>query len=112
MDREIVVPYMKEVQTLVDQVGSCGEVLKRWEREGTGKGDGAGEALFAVWFGINDIGTSWGRDCDEIWVEKVLKSYFEQIQILYEAGGRKFVFLTVPRQSSLSRISFYLVSLP
>jgi len=83
------------VRTFVDQVGEF-EGLVAAGRMGW---DGDGErALFAVWFGINDVDRSceW-RDVDHAELfARVLEEYFRQMEKLYEAGGRKFLLLGVP----------------
>jgi hypothetical protein len=105
VDRSIVTPYMPEVQTLGDQTATfrtnlaCKPDYAPWKAENT---------LFALWFGINDIGTSWGADCDDAWIGKVLDSYFEQVQILHDSGGRNFVLLTVPREFDLFWFPFFI----
>lgn len=49
--------------------------------------------------GVNDVGnTFWLADV-ETNLGKSVERYFEQMQILYDAGARQFVVLTVPRKS-------------
>jgi phospholipase/lecithinase/hemolysin len=46
---------------------------------------------------VNDIGNSYYTGSTEsATLTAILKSYFGQMQILYNAGARYFVFLTVP----------------
>lgn len=46
--------------------------------------------------GVNDVGNGWFMSNWATLVEQVMSSYFQQVQIMYNAGGRKFLFLTVP----------------
>ena len=56
----------------------------------------ASDSLFAIWIGVNDVGNAWYRPEWPTLSEQILDRYFEQVQILYDAGARKFAFLTVP----------------
>ena len=49
-----------------------------------------------VWMGINDIGNSYYLANYNTLVNQILGRYFDQVQILYNAGVRKFLFLSVP----------------
>lgn len=59
-------------------------------------------ALFAVWFGINDIGLSYAQGGENARIDKVHNSYFKNLDALYKAGARNFVILTIPRKSRTS----------
>jgi phospholipase/lecithinase/hemolysin len=55
-------------------------------------------SLFTVWIGINDVGNSDRSSSGEAaLLGKVVQQYTAQVQKMYDAGGRHFVFLTVPR---------------
>lgn len=54
--------------------------------------------LFAVWLGVNDVGNSWWLTGEDTTIGLILDDFFEQCQIMYDAGGRYFLFLTVPRE--------------
>ncbi len=58
----------------------------------------AENALFGVWIGVNDVGNSWWLEEYDALVEKIMDTYFGQLQVLYDAGARKFVLLSVPRK--------------
>lgn len=50
--------------------------------------------------GINDVSGSWWQPDPVTLVNMIFDDYFEQIELLYAGGARKFVFLTVPREYS------------
>ncbi|KAH6616066.1 carbohydrate esterase family 16 protein [Chaetomium sp. MPI-SDFR-AT-0129] len=87
----LVTPYEPTVLSFVDQVaefsGSIGGEEKPWTGE---------DALFGVWMGVNDVGNSWWTEGYGELVEEIMDSYFGRLQVLYEAGGRNFVLLSVP----------------
>ena len=56
-------------------------------------------ALFGIWIGVNDVGNSWYQSNVTDIFNSIMVSYFGQMQILYNAGARKFVLLSVPRKS-------------
>lgn len=63
----------------------------------------AHNAVFGVWMGVNDVGNSfWLENVTEI-LSSDVDRYFQQLQILYDAGARQFAILTVPRTSILLR---------
>ncbi|MCJ1442969.1 MAG: hypothetical protein MMC23_003466 [Stictis urceolatum] len=53
-------------------------------------------ALFSVWMGVNDVGNGWYQSNWSTLVTEILDQYFKQVQILYNAGARKFLFLQTP----------------
>jgi hypothetical protein len=64
-------------------------------------------ALFGVWMGVNDVGNTWWMsDYDQI-VERIMDSYFGQLQVLYNAGARNFMLMTVPRKLTSSFQFFF-----
>lgn len=55
------------------------------------------DTVVGVWIGVNDVGNSWYlENALEIGEESVAR-LFELLQILYDAGLRKYALLTVPR---------------
>lgn len=58
----------------------------------------ATNSAFAIWFGVNDIGTTFDLADPAFPVrnQQILDSYFGQVDVLYRAGGRRFVFINVP----------------
>jgi phospholipase/lecithinase/hemolysin len=90
----IVPPYASTVLSFVDQVAQFSSSIAK-KPSYAPWGD---NALFGVWIGVNDVGNSWWKeDYDQI-VEQIMASYFGQLQILYDAGARNFMLLTVPRK--------------
>ncbi|KAL8334183.1 hypothetical protein RB593_003724 [Gaeumannomyces tritici] len=92
-DRTLVQPYQPTVSTFVDQLGQFGDSLAArppwapWT---------AASALAGVWMGVNDVGnTFWSPGAGEL-MARVVGRYFDQLQLLYDAGVRNFVLLSVP----------------
>jgi hypothetical protein len=95
-DSDIIPPYAPTVLDLIDQVQVFSDNLASkpsyapWTAENTVAG---------VWMGVNDVGNSWWfsnyTDINTVVVDR----YFEQLQILYDAGVRQFVLLNVPRKN-------------
>lgn len=95
VDADLVTPYTSTVLSLIDQVAQFGDSLAShpdyapWTADNT---------LVGVWMGVNDIGNSyWREDVDSL-MAQVVERYFEQLQIIYNAGARQFVLLSVPRE--------------
>ncbi|KAK4120634.1 carbohydrate esterase family 16 protein [Parathielavia appendiculata] len=88
----IVPPYAPTVLSFIDQVAQfSGSIASKPSYAPWGD-----NALFGVWIGVNDVGNTWWKsDYDQI-VAQIMDSYFGQLQILYNAGARNFVLLTVP----------------
>ncbi|KAM5537864.1 hypothetical protein V8D89_008340 [Ganoderma adspersum] len=54
-------------------------------------------AMFSVWFGINDINNSYNKGGDRnAFSDKLIDQYFAQVQRLYIHGARNFIFIGVP----------------
>ncbi|GFF60194.1 GDSL esterase/lipase At1g29660 [Aspergillus udagawae] len=89
----IVAPWSPSVLSLIDQVNLFSNSIASkppsapWNSHNT---------LAGIWMGINDIGGSYARPDLEMVLIEVMKSYFGQLQILYNAGIRNFMLLTVP----------------
>ncbi|KAK5662462.1 hypothetical protein OQA88_8373 [Cercophora sp. LCS_1] len=89
----LVTPWRPDVLSLVDQVAQfSGSIASKpayapWN---------ADNALFGVWIGVNDVGNSWWLEEYDGLVEKIMDTYFGQLGVLYAAGARKFVLLSVP----------------
>jgi phospholipase/lecithinase/hemolysin len=95
VDSDLIAPYDPSVKSLIDQVSEfSGSIAagddKVWNEE---------DALFGVWMGVNDVGNTFWLDDVETVLGNSVDRYFEQLQILYDAGARQFVVLTVPRKS-------------
>ena len=94
----IVQPYASTVLSLIDQVALfSGSIAKKPSYAPWGD-----NALFAVWIGVNDVGNSWWLSNYDSIVSQIMDTYFGQLKIMYNAGARNFVLLTVPRKSPLS----------
>ncbi|KAI0657770.1 hypothetical protein C8Q70DRAFT_1046069 [Cubamyces menziesii] len=94
INASLVAPYEPTVLSLIDQVNQfLGTVADKpatapWTSE---------NSLFSVWIGINDIGNSYYLSGDrDAFSDTLLDSYFGQVQELYNAGGRNFLFINVP----------------
>ncbi|KAJ0143155.1 hypothetical protein CTA2_1304, partial [Colletotrichum tanaceti] len=92
-DAGLVAPYTSTVLSFVDQVAEFSRSLAPrpawapWTADNT---------LVGVWMGVNDVGNAFWSPNREALLVQVLARYFEQLQILYNAGVRKFVLLGVP----------------
>lgn len=113
VDGDLVAPYQPTVLSMKDQVHS--EFTPGYTSHGNSdtdvsethpsapdapawKGD---DTVFAFWIGINDVGNSFYHGVDgvngtEALNKKIFEVYGDMVGILYNAGARNFVFLTVP----------------
>lgn len=95
VDANIVKPYADTVLSMVDQVNQFSNSLGKkpanvpWTAKNT---------VVGVWMGVNDVGNSFYLGNAAEIAEKAVARYFELLQILYNAGLRKFVLLSVPRE--------------
>lgn len=90
----IVPPYTSSVLSFIDQVTQFSNSIAK-KPSYAPWGD---NALFAVWIGVNDVGNTWWLDNYDQIVSQIMDSYFGQLQILYNAGARNFMLMTVPRK--------------
>lgn len=94
----IIPPYAPTVLSFIDQVKIFSDNLAAKPSYAPWT---ASNSVAAVWMGVNDVGNSfWFEDYQAI-NGRVLDSYFGQLEILYRAGLRKFVLLSVPRMLPL-----------
>jgi hypothetical protein len=56
-------------------------------------------AAAAIWLGVNDVGNSFYMSNASAIRTADINSYFGQLDVLYNAGLRKFLLLSVPRES-------------
>jgi len=97
VDATLVTPYATTVLSFIDQVNQFTQYFASkpsavpWTSANT---------LFAVWLGVNDVGNSYGNSGEDALLDKIIAKYFSECQILYNAGARYFLFLTVPRKSN------------
>lgn len=87
-----IAPFKPGAPDFVDQVGFFKSIASRpasvpWDLN---------DALFAIWMGINDVGNAYLQSNFSAVLNATIASYFDQVRTLYNAGGRKFLFLTVP----------------
>ncbi|KAF7160362.1 hypothetical protein CNMCM6106_007803 [Aspergillus hiratsukae] len=89
----LVAPYTSNVLSFIDQVTEFTNSIASkpsyapWTSKNT---------LVGVWMGVNDVGNSyWLSNIDELLI-KIMDSYFGQLQILYNAGVRNYLLLSVP----------------
>ncbi|GKT66229.1 fungal cellulose binding domain-containing protein [Colletotrichum tofieldiae] len=92
-DASLITPYAPTVLSFIDQVSEFSRSLASkpawapWTADNT---------LAGVWMGVNDVGNAaWASNREALLVQ-VLGRYFDQLQILYNAGVRNFVLLSVP----------------
>lgn len=99
-DADLVTPYLPTVLSFIDQVTEFTNSIAShpattpWTSENT---------LFGVWMGVNDVGNTYYESNVTDILDAIMVKYFEQLQIMYDAGGRNFVLLSVPRKSSSPR---------
>lgn len=98
-DASLVTPFEPTVLSFADQVAEfTGSIAAHpastpWTAEDT---------LFGVWMGVNDVGNSYYMSNVTDIMEAVVDRYFELLQVMYDAGGRNFVLLSVPRKFLIS----------
>ncbi|EJD34299.1 hypothetical protein AURDEDRAFT_176660 [Auricularia subglabra TFB-10046 SS5] len=57
----------------------------------------ADNSLFSLWFGVNDIGGSYKWDVNQTALhDKILDSYFRNVQRLVDLGARNFLIINAP----------------
>ncbi|KZV65632.1 carbohydrate esterase family 16 protein [Peniophora sp. CONT] len=95
IDSALVEPYLPTVLSVVNQVSQFQEFLAS---KPAGAEWSSNDTLFAVWIGINDVGNSyaWTNVTQHGFQQTLMNRLFGQIELLYDAGARNFLFLTVP----------------
>ncbi|KAJ7641128.1 hypothetical protein FB45DRAFT_899494 [Roridomyces roridus] len=94
INSSLVAPYLPTVLSLIDQVNEflAGAGTKPSSAPWTSQ-----NSLFSVWIGINDIGNSYYVSQNQsAFADLLLSEYFAQVQELYTAGARNFLFINVP----------------
>lgn len=98
VDSDIVAPYEPSVLSFVDQVTEFSESIAShptsapWITANT---------LVGVWLGVNDVGNAYYLSNITDILNEVVTRYFEQLQIIYDAGARNFFLLSCPRKSQM-----------
>ncbi|ROW03687.1 hypothetical protein VMCG_05353 [Cytospora schulzeri] len=92
-DSNLVTPYDPSVLSFVDQVTEFSESIAShpsyvpWTAENT---------LVGIWIGVNDVGNIyWLSNVTDV-LDAVISRYFEELQIIYDAGARNFFLLSCP----------------
>jgi len=95
IDAALVPPYLYSVLSVVDQVSEFNDYLA--SKPAGAQWDSA-NSLFAIWIGINDVGTSvgWTNVTQFQFYGILMDRLFSQVDELYNMGARNFLFLTVP----------------
>lgn len=102
VDANIVKPYASTVLSFVDQVNQFSNSVGKHP---AGTSWTAQNTIAGVWIGVNDVGNSFYLQDSDAVVEKATTRFFELLQVLYKAGLRKFVLLSVPRKSRGTTVS-------
>ncbi|KAF2456920.1 hypothetical protein BDY21DRAFT_386323 [Lineolata rhizophorae] len=90
---ELIEPYEPTVQSFVDQVQLFRQGVSAHPYEAPWS---SANTLFAVWMGVNDVGNGWYRDDWDGLVPQIMDVYFDQLDLMYDVGGRNFALLNVP----------------
>lgn len=90
IDNTIVPAYTTTIKSVTEQVG---QFISNLGSKPSYAPWTSSTAIFSFFIGINDIGNSYttGDRTDTL-----LTAYFNQVQKLYDAGGRNFLFINVP----------------
>jgi hypothetical protein len=95
-DASLVTPYQPTVLSFVDQVSEFSASIASHPSYAPWT---ANNTLVGVWIGVNDVGNSYYLANETVLLNKIMNKYFAQLQIVYNAGARNFVLLSVPRRS-------------
>lgn len=108
-DAALVTPYAPTVLSFVDQVTQFSDSIASHPSYAPWT---AANTLVGVWIGVNDVGNSYWTANETVLLGKVMDRYFQQLQIVYNAGARNFVLLSVPRAFYLHCFFFFPNSQP
>ncbi|KAK3688966.1 putative cellulose-binding GDSL lipase/acylhydrolase [Podospora appendiculata] len=89
----LVTPYATTVLSFIDQVAQFSSSIASHPSYAPWT---AADTLVGVWMGVNDVGNAWWQSDLTTLLNSIMDSYFGQLQIIYNAGARNFVLLTVP----------------
>ncbi|KAJ4387613.1 hypothetical protein N0V93_008209 [Gnomoniopsis smithogilvyi] len=90
VDSDIVPQYESSVRDFVQQVT---EFQNHYSDSDIWN---SSNSLFTSWFGINDIINGYAPANWSITANETVTQYFEEVQLLYDAGARNFVVFMVP----------------
>lgn len=93
IDASIIAPQNPNALTLVDQVS---EFLTNLAPVPEYAPFLQNNTLFVIWMGTTDMIIAWNETDWPAISEQLVDSYFEQIELLYNAGARNFIFPDVP----------------
>jgi hypothetical protein len=91
----LVTPYASTVLSFIDQVTQFSNSIASHPSYAPWT---AADTLVGVWIGVNDVGNSYWRSDETTLLGQIMDSYFGQLQIIYDAGARNLVLLSVPRK--------------
>ncbi|KAK5108872.1 hypothetical protein LTR62_007762 [Meristemomyces frigidus] len=94
VDSALVQPYLPTVLSLKDQI--IDEYLPKYSTHPSFFNWKMGSTLFASFFGINDIGNTYGNADPSAVLAQDIAEYASLMDLLYQSGARNFLFLNVP----------------
>ena len=97
MDAALATPYLPTVLSFQQQVQ--GEFLPLYTGQNAVATWNPSTTLFAFWFGINDVGNTYSSNNPSNYSNvyaAILEQYTIQVNDVYTAGARNFLFLNVP----------------
>ncbi|KAK4556665.1 hypothetical protein LTR86_006236 [Recurvomyces mirabilis] len=94
VDSALVKPYLPTVLSLKDQIQT--EYLPLYANHPASFNWKANDTLFALFFGINDVGNAYGEANGTLVLSLDVQEYASLVDSLYKSGARNFLFLNVP----------------
>jgi phospholipase/lecithinase/hemolysin len=97
IDASIIAPKVPTALSLVDQVAEFTSNLvpapayAPWVTNNT---------FFVIWIGNTDVTLAYKQSNWSTISQQIIDSYFTQVEILYNAGGRSFMFMEIPELQS------------
>ncbi|KAA8911026.1 GDSL lipase/esterase [Sphaerosporella brunnea] len=97
IDSALVAPYEPQVLSLKQQVEDLFLGVLQPQKATIAPWT-AGDSLFLIWIGINDIGSSYlaHPDASDEFHRELMDEYFNLVDELYAVGARNFLFMDVP----------------
>ena len=90
-----VVPSASNIHTLQQQIENY--FAPKYATMGSQAADwNSGNAVFSILIGINDVDASHATTDPAVQIPKLMNAYFTYVGELYNAGARKFLFISVP----------------
>lgn len=96
VDSALVAPYLPTVQSVAQQVEN--EFFPVYAGKPSFAPWASDDTLFGIFIGINDVGNSYGQGAAATGTlnSLIFDVYAGLVDMLYNAGGRNFLFLNVP----------------